>query len=346
MTRLSRTFRVIIATGIATSLPSLLAAQTTLYRSKAFTITDTSVTQGRFAAVAVSRDTILSSYPRSGREVRFRFSINGQDNEFRPVTVHTVYVRPHNGTIETPVYVFGVEGAPSIPTPDQSATSEEGVARITFRLDMRPALRAFRDSGSYRPPNGVAIGKDEFTGVYVIGGTAPMTWDMSKVRPGSPLQLTDADGDSIYAVTLPFDAEYTRPLATDGRAVWARSMDLGAFPQLTSPQRVVDALYRMSLEELRQVVRDDGALSAGAKWEGVWTRDVSLSSVLGLSFAAPDAVDQRERLAESFSARREAHGVAAVAELTVPALGSLPEVRVDAAPHDVRDGAPPRARLA
>jgi hypothetical protein len=290
MTRLSRTSRVIIATVIATSFPSLLAAQTTLYRSKAFTITDTSVTQGRFAAVAVSPDTILSSYPRSGREVRFRFSINGQDNEFRPGTEHTVYVRPHNGTIETPVYVFGVEGAPSIPTPDQSATSEEGAARITFRLDMRPALRAFRDSGSYHPPNGVAIRKDAFTGVYVIGGTAPMTWDMSKVRPGSPLQLTDADGDSIYAVTLPFDAEYTRPLAADGRAVWTRSMDLGAFPQLTSPQRVVDALYRMSLEELRQVVRDDGALSAGAKWEGVWTRDVSLSSVLGLSFAAPDAV--------------------------------------------------------
>jgi hypothetical protein len=269
---------------------SRLAAQSPLYRSKEFVVTDTSVRQGRFEAIALSRDTIVSTYPRSGREVRFRFSINSQDNEFRPGTEHTVYVRPHNGTIETPVYVFGVEGAPYLPTPEQSASSENGTARITFRLDMRPVLRSFRQTGSYTPPNGSTIARDAFQGVYVVGGTAPMTWDMASIRPGSPLQLADADGDSIYTVTLPFEATYTRPLAADGHAIWTRTMDLSAFPQLTSSQRLVDALYRMSLEELRQRVRDDGALSAGAKWEGVWTRDVSLSSVLGLAFAAPDAV--------------------------------------------------------
>jgi hypothetical protein len=46
----------------------------------------------------------------------------------------------------------------------------------------------------------------------------------------------------------------------------------------------------MSLEELRQLVRDDGALAAGAKWPGVWTRDVSFASVLALAMVAPDAV--------------------------------------------------------
>jgi hypothetical protein len=278
-----------IITTLAGTATSLLA-QSALYRSKDFVVTDTSVRQGRFEAIARSRDTIVSTYPRSGRELRFRFSLNAVDNEFRPGTEHTVYIRPHDGVIQTPVYVFGVEGAPVLPTPEQSASSEEGTANITFRLDMRPVLRSLQRTGSYKPPNGVAIAKDAFTGVYVIGGTEPMTWDMSKIRPGSKLQLTDADGDSIYTVTIPFDAAYTRPLATAGQAIWARSMDLGAFPQLTSSQRIVDALYRMSLEELRQLVRDDGALSAGAKWEGVWTRDVSLSSVLGLSFAAPDAV--------------------------------------------------------
>ena len=288
MTCANRAFRTALVVAALAESSSLASAQSALYRSKEFVVTDTSVQQGRFEAIAISRDTIVSSYPRSGREVRFRFSLNGVDNEFRPGTEHTVYVRPHNGAIETPVYVFGVEGAPFLPTPEQSATSEEGAAKITFRLDMRPALRSFRKTGSYTPPNGPALAS--FTGVYVIGGTVPMTWDMSKVRPGSPLQLTDADGDSIYTATLPFDAAYTRPLAADGRAIWARSMDLSAFPQLTSSQRIVDATYRMSLEELRQLVRDDGALSAGAKWEGVWTRDVSLSSVLGLSFAAPDAV--------------------------------------------------------
>ena len=280
----------VTAAALAVTAPSRLIAQSQLYRSKEFVVTDTSVRQGRFEAVALSRDTIVSSYPRAGREVRFRFSINAQDNEFRPGTEHTVYVRPRNGTIVTPVYVFGVEGAPYLPTPEQSASSEDGTARITFRLDMRPVLRSFRQSGSYTPPNGTAIAREAFQGAYVIGGATPMTWDLRSIRPGSQLQLTDADGDSIYTVTLPFEATYTRPLAANGQAIWTRTMDLSAFPQLTSSQRIVDALYRMSLEELRQLVRDDGALSAGAKWEGVWTRDVSLSSVLGLSFAAPDAV--------------------------------------------------------
>lgn len=301
------TWRAARSCGMGTALlvawAAALPAQKTLYRSDAFVVTDGSVRQGRFEAVALSRDSILSSYPRAGREVRFRFSLNSQDNEFRPGTEHTIYVRPRNGALTTPVYIFGVEGAPSLPSPEQSATSEEGVARILVRLDMRPVLRAFHDSGSYHPPNGPPVRREDFRGVYVIGGTAPLTWDVASLRPGSPLQLLDADGDSIYTVTLPFDAAYTRPLARDGRAIWARTMDLRAYPQLASPERLVDALYRLSLEELRQLVREDGALSAGAKWEGVWTRDVSLSSVLALAFAAPDAV-RRSLMAKVDSAGR------------------------------------------
>ena len=270
-------------------LPGVSSAQT-LYRSHAFMVTDTSVQQGRFEAVAVSRDEILSSYPRAAREVRFRFSINSQDNEFRSGTEHTVYVRPSNGAQVTPVYEFGAEGTAVLPTPEQSAGGEDGLSRITIRLDMRPVLRSFRDKGFYDPPFGKRVAATDFQGVYVIGGDAPMTWDVSSLHPGSPLQLTDTNRDSIFTVTLPFEAVYTRPLAADGRAVWKRTMDVSAFPQLTSSQRLVDALYRMSLEELRQLIRSDGALSAGAKWEGVWTRDVALSSVLALAMVAPDAV--------------------------------------------------------
>jgi hypothetical protein len=275
--------RLLLLGGLAT-LP--LSAQSTA----PFVITDTSVRQGRFEAIALTRDTIVSSYPRAAREVRFRFSLNSQDNEFRPGTEHTVYVRPVGGALVTPVYTFGVEGAASLPTPEQSASGEDGTARITVRLDMRPVLRALGQKGVYQPPYGSAIRASDFQGVYVIGGTEPLTWDVRTLRPGSPLQLTDPDRDSIYTVTLPFAAAYTRPLAADGRAVWARRADLSAFPQLASSQRLVDAEYRMSLEELTQLVRDDGALSAGAKWEGVWTRDVALSSVLAIAIAAPDAV--------------------------------------------------------
>ncbi len=267
-----------------------LAAQSTLYHSDAFAITDSSVRQGAFEAVARSRDMIVSSYPRSGREVHYKFSINAEDNEFPPGTEHTLFLRPRNHRIATPVHTFGVRPPPPIPTPEESGGSEDGTAQVTFSVDMRRVMRAFGERGSYKPPNGSPIRATDFNAVYVIGDTEPLTWNARSLKPGSPLQLTDSDGDSIYSVTLPIETSYTRPIGRDGLAVWERRLDLSRFPQLTSSQRLIDALYRMSLEELQQLVRDDGALSAGAKWPGVWTRDVALSSVLGLAFVAPDAV--------------------------------------------------------
>ncbi|HEU0080231.1 MAG TPA: hypothetical protein VFQ76_21470, partial [Longimicrobiaceae bacterium] len=265
-------------------------AQSALYRSEAFTVTGSSVRQGRFEAVAVSRDTILSTYPRSGREMHFRFSLNGADNEFRPGTEHTLYIRPTGGRIESPVYVFGREQPPAVPTPEAFAASEEGTARVTLRLDLRGVLRSLARTGSYDPPEGEPIRRGGLRTVYAIGDVEPLSWDASRLRPGSPAQLVDPDGDSIYTTTLSIEAQYTRPRAPDGRAMWARRADISAFPQLASPQPLLDALYRMSLEELTQLVREDGALAAGAKWPGVWTRDVAFASVLALAVAAPDAV--------------------------------------------------------
>ena len=288
---MTRLFRTLAAGAAAALLPDAAGAQPArppLYSSDAFTVTDTSVHQGRWTAAALSRDTIVSTYPRAGREMHFRFSLNGVDNEFPSGTEHTLYVRPANGKIESPVYVFGQEQPPFIPTPEAYPTSEEGVAQVTIRLDLRQVLRDLARRGIYAPPQGPPIRRLE--AVYAIGDVEPLSWDARTLRPGGPAQLADADGDSIYTLTIPVEAQYTRPLASEGRAVWARSADLSAFPQLRSPERLVDALYRMSLEELTQLVREDGALSAGAKWPGVWTRDVAYASVLALALVAPDAV--------------------------------------------------------
>lgn len=279
----------ILAAALAAA-PSLARAQTPLYTSDAFTVTDTSVRQGRWTAVATSRDTIVSTYPRAGREMHFRFSINGVDNEFRSGTEHTLYIRPAGGRIESPLYVFGQEQPPFVPTPEAYPTSEEGVAQVTLRLDLRPVLREMARTGAYDPPQGPPILREDLQAVYAIGDVEPLTWDAGRLRPGGPGQLRDPDGDSIYTLVLPVEAQYTRPLLSEGRAVWARRADVAAFPRLRSPERLLDALYRMSLEELTQLVRDDGALSAGAKWPGVWTRDVAYASVLALAMVAPDAV--------------------------------------------------------
>jgi hypothetical protein len=302
--RMTPVLRPFVAGAVAlagTAVP--LMAQTPLYRSDAFTVTGTSVEQGRWRAMALSRDTIVSTYPRAGREMHFRFSINGVDNEFPSGTEHTLYIRPTRGRIDSPVYVFGEEQPPFIPTPEAYPASEEGVARVTIRLDLRHVLRELERTGSYDPPQGPPIRRADFRAVYAIGDVEPLSWDPRRLRPGHPAQLTDPDGDGIYTLTIPVEAQYTRPLAGEGQAIWARQADLSAFPRLTSPQLLVDALYRMSLEELTQLVRDDGALSAGAKWPGVWTRDVAYSSVLALAIVVPDAV-RRSLMAKVDSAGR------------------------------------------
>jgi len=278
------------AAVLAMTADAAAAQQQPLYRSRAFTVTATGVRQGSFEAVALSRDSIVSSYPRSGREMHFRFALNGLDNEFRPGTEHTLYIRPTRGKIVSPVYAFGREQPPVVPSPEAFATSEEGTAQVTIRLDLREVMASFARTGSYRPPQGEPIRREDFRTVYAIGDVEPLSWDAGALRPGVPAQLTDPDGDGIFTTTLAIAAQYTRPRAADGRALWARHADLAAFPGLRSPQPLLDALYRMSLEELTQLVRDDGALSAGAKWPGVWTRDVSFAAILSLAAVAPDAV--------------------------------------------------------
>lgn len=285
--------RTVAALALAAAVPTMSIAQHAPPPTPSeppFVVTDTSVRQGPFEAVAVSRDTIVSSYPRAAREVRFRFSINGKENEFPPGTEHTLYLRPRDGRLVTPLYVFGVEGDPRPPTPEESASSEEAIARVTFRVDLRHVLRDLREKGWYDPPLGERIVRGELAHVYVLGEPAPLTWSYDSLHPGSPLELADPDGDGIYEGTVPISTEYARPRTPDGRAIWTRSLDLAEFPALESSQRLQDAIYRLSLEELRQLVREDGALSAGAKWPGVWTRDISLAGVLSLAIVAPDAL--------------------------------------------------------
>ena len=292
-----------IALAATLAMPAALGAQARASSVAPFTVTDTSVRQGHFEAIALSPDTILSSYPRAAREVRFRFSINGAENEFPGGTEHTIYLRPRGGRLVTRIYRFGDETEPAPPKPEESSTSEDGVARVTFRVDLRRVLRSLAATGYYQPLLGARIKRGELAHVYVVGDPEPLTWDYAALHPGSPLELFDPDHDGIYQGTVAIATAYTRPRAKDGRALWARTLDIASYPQLASSQRMQDALYRLSLEELRQLVRADGALSAGAKWPGVWTRDVSLSTILSLAIVAPDAA-KRSLLAKVDSTGR------------------------------------------
>ena len=99
-------------------------------------------------------------------------------------------------------------------------------------------------------------------------------------------ELTDADGDGIYEVTLLMNA-YNPDNFT--AADWTLQEDISAYPSFQSDQLLIDALHTKSLEEMLQNLRPDGAFMAGEKWGGVWTRDISYSIVLSLAMLHPEA---------------------------------------------------------
>ncbi len=261
-----------------------------LYQGNSFQVTDTSVVQGDFRAVAESDTRLTSNYQRERTAINFKLSINGIDNERPSGDDLRLRLSPAGGSVLTPVYVFGERPPQPFPVPSTaSPRPESGVIDVTFRVDMKPMLRAFRESGVYDPPSGDPIREEDFEGLYIFGDTAPLTWDLNAASTGDRFKLTDPDGDGVFSLTLPFETRDLLPLNEEGAAVWTLSEDVSGFPQLASDQRLVDALYNLSLEEVLLNIREeDGAFMAGKKWTGVWTRDISYSILLSLALVAPE----------------------------------------------------------
>jgi len=87
-------------------------------------------------------------------------------------------------------------------------------------------------------------------------------------------------------------ADEIRSTYTTEERVWQRKNDLSAFPEFQAPNMpILEAVTRLALEEaLLNVVSSGpnaGGFSAGAKWPGVWTRDISYSIHLALAWIMP-----------------------------------------------------------
>jgi Bacterial alpha-L-rhamnosidase 6 hairpin glycosidase domain len=86
---------------------------------------------------------------------------------------------------------------------------------------------------------------------------------------------------------------------------WKLDADLSKFPVFHSDQLLSEAIYNLSLEELTRDVSAEGTFDAGAKWPGVWTRDVSYSILLSLAAIDPQRAEaslrrkvKRERIVQ------------------------------------------------
>lgn len=71
--------------------------------------------------------------------------------------------------------------------------------------------------------------------------------------------------------------------------VWEKKNELDAFPKLVTPFLIEEAVYNIGLDECVNAVEPNGTLRTGLEWGGVWTRDVSYSTILSMSYIQPKA---------------------------------------------------------
>ncbi len=83
----------------------------------------------------------------------------------------------------------------------------------------------------------------------------------------------------------------TTKLSRDGKPLrWEKKNDISRYGIYTGTNVLETALYNMAVDEMVNNIEDDGTLRTGLLWGGVWTRDVSYSSLLSLSYICPEEV--------------------------------------------------------
>lgn len=275
-------FRLTIVLFLLMSACQSPELNTPIYQNEKFSIFSDRVVQGENVAEVISPTKIKSNYksPASSsysRLIEFKFSINEKDNELAPGSNHWVVIGEERETQVT----FG-----KVPDPKPNAPADflPTNYEYTFNVDMSPVLEQFESQGYYETFDGSRVAKDDFKGFFIAGGSEPMTWDFVNLGQ-SGLQLSETDEPGIYTIKLvlnPFsEADYADK-------EWTLTQDLSAKPKYESDQPLVDALFNLSLEEAILNIESDSTLRTGAKWGGVWTRDVSYSILLAFAYHEPE----------------------------------------------------------
>jgi len=258
-----------------------LAYAQPLYQSDAFTLWPDRVEQGPYRAEALSRTHLCSDYQpapdaRYSRLITFKLAINGQDNEAAPGQDHWLLIGAER---ESPVIRFGETTEPPASVEGEFLPPN---TRYTFRFDLAPVFEQFARQGYFEAYDGSRIAEEDFAGVYLAGGSAPLSWDFATLREQGPKLHPTGEGH-IYAITLTLNPSQAQP-----ERHWQPALDLSGKPQYQSEQPIVDALFNLSLEEALRNIEPDSTLRTGAKWGGVWTRDISYSIWLAFAYHEPE----------------------------------------------------------
>lgn len=258
---------------------------TNLYKSDAFTLYVDKVVQNNNVAEWVSPTHLKSNYtsPASAsfsRLISFKFSINEKDNELPVGNDHWILIDEEH---TSPVIKFG-ESTTSPPEDLNTTTYLPTNYDYTILVDMSPVLEQFENQGYYEAFDGSRIAQADFKGFYVAGGAEPLSWDFVNLD-SKGLKLNPTEDPNIYSLTVKFNP-YDEADFQDKE--WILEEDISDRPKYVSDQPIVDALFNLSLEEAIKNIEPDSTLRTGAKWGGVWTRDVSYSIVLAFAYHEPE----------------------------------------------------------
>ncbi len=254
-----------------------------LYNSDAFILYKDKVVQGQNTAIVHSPDHISSNYQSPASEtysrlINFKFSINEKDNELPFGVNHQIIIGDEH---ESPLIKFGEMPSDIIENPNAYLPPNH---YYTFKVDMAPIILSFEEKGYYDASNGTRISKADFKGFYIAGGSEPLSWDFVGLE-GKGLKLKDSGKDNVFTITLNMNPYEN---ITNKENQWIKSWNTSDKPTYSSDQPIVDALFNLSLEEAKRNIEADSTLRTGAKWGGVWTRDISYSIFLAFAYHEPE----------------------------------------------------------
>ena len=269
---------ILIAIGCQTE-----KEQPMLYKSDTYTLYPNKVVQGNNVAEAISSTQLKSNYrsPLSStfsRLISFKFSINEKDNELPVGENHWISIENEH---ESSILTFGE--TPSL-VPENPNTFLPANYNYTFKVDVSPVLKQFKEKGFYTTFDGSKIAESDFKGFYIAGSSEPLSWDFVNLNQKG-LKLQTTSNPNIFSITLKLNP-YNEADFKDKE--WKLKTNLSKKPKYSSQQPIVDALFNLSLEEATKNIETDSTLRTGAKWGGVWTRDVSYSTVLAFAYHEPE----------------------------------------------------------
>lgn len=220
-----------------------------------FIVSADSVVKGVYTAYAPSDYSIETNYTSTSNDslpnvIRLRLSIGERDNELPPTRYHYIDLDKTPDSIT--VKAFVIDSVKPKATHNIAPSSD-----LRLLIDMSELNSSLKDKGWFATPAHDTIYQDDYE-----RGKVGMTIDLGQHHPPLRLRLNDmitADGN--YVITLPLKALTTQNSKYKNWTLASEEI-LANMPQYSSKQRLMNAIYNMSVEQVSATRENHSSLFA------------------------------------------------------------------------------------